>query len=191
MLSVSTIRVLGLFGSTFPKTLRAIPGLKSLVSFESIRNCFTFPCGTPSTALRSGAGVYSGPITKLPSTSSGGFSPVFSTLKGGEPGSSNLRTGACASAGSANKNVQMKNVAHGLDMRNPRVVDSGSSPRMQMLYLLDIRIVRQSHVGYTHRADTPSHPRSQGFRVIAAIHFNREKVFVRHVLTHVEYDEGK
>ncbi len=29
------------------------------------------------------------------------------------------------------------------------------------------------------------------FRLIAAIHFNRGKVFVRHVLTHSEYDEGK
>src|SRR5580704_2709691 len=120
MLWVSTISVLGLFGSTFPKTLRAIPGLKSLVSFESMVNCFTFPCGTPSTTLRSGAGVYSGPITKLPSASSGGFSPVFNTIKGGEPGSSNLRTGGCAKAVSVNKNVQVRNVAHGLDMRYPR-----------------------------------------------------------------------
>ena len=29
------------------------------------------------------------------------------------------------------------------------------------------------------------------FRLIAAIHFNRGKLFVRHVLTHSEYDEGK
>ncbi|MCE9561924.1 MAG: type II toxin-antitoxin system HigB family toxin [Planctomycetes bacterium] len=29
------------------------------------------------------------------------------------------------------------------------------------------------------------------YRLIAAIHFNRGKVFVRHVLTHAEYDEGK
>ncbi|MBI3020406.1 MAG: type II toxin-antitoxin system HigB family toxin [Candidatus Omnitrophica bacterium] len=29
------------------------------------------------------------------------------------------------------------------------------------------------------------------YRLIAAIHFNRGKVFVRHVLTHKEYDEGK
>jgi mRNA interferase HigB len=28
-------------------------------------------------------------------------------------------------------------------------------------------------------------------RVIAAIHFNRAKVFVRHVLTHAEYDSGE
>ena len=28
-------------------------------------------------------------------------------------------------------------------------------------------------------------------RLVAAIHFNRGKVFVRHVLTHAEYDEGK
>jgi mRNA interferase HigB len=27
-------------------------------------------------------------------------------------------------------------------------------------------------------------------RLIAAIHFNREKVFVRYVLTHAEYDRG-
>src|SRR6266478_5895375 len=156
MVWVSTIRVLGLFGFTFPKTFRAIPGLKSLVSFESMANCFTFPCGTPSTALRSGAGAYSGPITKLPSTSSGGFSPVFNTLKGGEPGSSNLRTGGCAKAVSVNKNVKVRNVTHGLDMRylvGP--VDSGSSPKKPMLCLLDIWIVRRSdetHVGCTQRA---------------------------------------
>src|SRR3984957_328012 len=120
MLCVSTIRVLWFFGSTFPKTFRAIPGLKSVVSFESMVNCFTFPCGTPSTALRSGAGLYSGPITKLPSTSSGGFSPVFSTLKGGEPGSSNLRTGGCAITASVNNNVKIRNVAAGLNMTYPR-----------------------------------------------------------------------
>src|SRR5438874_11433699 len=120
MVWVSTISVLGFFGSTFPKTFRAIPGLKSLVSFESMENCLTFPWGTPGAALRSGAGVYSGPMTKLPSAASGGFSPVFSTLKGGEPGSSNLRTGGCANAVSTNKNVKIRNVADGLDMRYPR-----------------------------------------------------------------------
>jgi len=29
------------------------------------------------------------------------------------------------------------------------------------------------------------------YRLIAVIHFNRAKLFVRHVLTHAEYDEGK
>lgn len=29
------------------------------------------------------------------------------------------------------------------------------------------------------------------YRLIAAIHYNRGKLFVRHVLTHAEYDEGK
>jgi mRNA interferase HigB len=29
------------------------------------------------------------------------------------------------------------------------------------------------------------------YRLIAAIHFNRGKLFVRHVLTHREYDDGK
>ena len=28
------------------------------------------------------------------------------------------------------------------------------------------------------------------YRLIAAIHFNRGKVYVRHVLTHPEYDQG-
>ena len=28
------------------------------------------------------------------------------------------------------------------------------------------------------------------YRLIAAIHFNRAKVYVRHVLTHTEYDRG-
>lgn len=29
------------------------------------------------------------------------------------------------------------------------------------------------------------------FRLIAAIHYNRRKVYIRHVLTHVEYDSDK
>lgn len=29
------------------------------------------------------------------------------------------------------------------------------------------------------------------FRLIAAIHYNRKKVYIRHVLTHAEYDRGK
>src|SRR5260370_32166143 len=29
------------------------------------------------------------------------------------------------------------------------------------------------------------------YRLIAAIHFNRGKLFVRHVLTHAEYEKGK
>jgi mRNA interferase HigB len=29
------------------------------------------------------------------------------------------------------------------------------------------------------------------YRLIAAIHFNRGKVFVRHVLTHAQYDRGE
>src|SRR5436190_19291225 len=120
MVWVSTISVLGFFGSTFPKAFLAIPGLKSLVSFESMVNCFTVPCGTPSTTLRSGAGLYSGPMTKLPSTSSGGFSPVFSSVKGGDPGASNLRTGGCARAVVVNKHVKVSNAANGLNMRYPR-----------------------------------------------------------------------
>lgn len=29
------------------------------------------------------------------------------------------------------------------------------------------------------------------YRLIASIHFNRSKVYIRHVLTHKEYDKGK
>jgi mRNA interferase HigB len=29
------------------------------------------------------------------------------------------------------------------------------------------------------------------FRLVASIHYNRQKVYVRHVLTHAEYEEGK
>lgn len=29
------------------------------------------------------------------------------------------------------------------------------------------------------------------FRLIAVIHYNRGKVYIRHVLTHAEYDKGK
>jgi len=28
------------------------------------------------------------------------------------------------------------------------------------------------------------------FRLVAAVHYNRKKVYSRHVLTHVEYDRG-
>ena len=28
-------------------------------------------------------------------------------------------------------------------------------------------------------------------RLIAALHYNRSKIYIRHVLTHKEYDEGK
>jgi len=31
----------------------------------------------------------------------------------------------------------------------------------------------------------------QPYRLIPAIHFNTQKVFIRHVLTHAEYDRGK
>ena len=29
------------------------------------------------------------------------------------------------------------------------------------------------------------------FRLIAAIHYNRRRIYIRHVLTHAEYDKGK
>jgi mRNA interferase HigB len=29
------------------------------------------------------------------------------------------------------------------------------------------------------------------FRLVAAIHYNRQKVYIRSVLTHAEYDEGR
>lgn len=29
------------------------------------------------------------------------------------------------------------------------------------------------------------------YRLVAAIHYNRKKVYIRHVLTHPEYDRGK
>ena len=29
------------------------------------------------------------------------------------------------------------------------------------------------------------------FRIIAAIHYNRRRIYIRHVLTHLEYDKGK
>jgi mRNA interferase HigB len=29
------------------------------------------------------------------------------------------------------------------------------------------------------------------YRLVCAIHFNRGKIFIRHVLTHAEYDRGK
>lgn len=32
--------------------------------------------------------------------------------------------------------------------------------------------------------------RANNYRLIASIHFNRGKVYIRHVLTHSEYDRG-
>jgi mRNA interferase HigB len=29
------------------------------------------------------------------------------------------------------------------------------------------------------------------YRLIAAIHYNRKKIFIRHILTHQEYDKGR
>lgn len=29
------------------------------------------------------------------------------------------------------------------------------------------------------------------YRLIAAIHYNRRRIYIRHVLTHAEYDKGK
>ena len=94
-----------------------MPGLKSLVSFESITNCSTFPWGTPSTFLRSGAGTYFGPMTKLPLASSGGFSPSFSTVKGGAPLSSYLRTGAANKTEPARVAVRLS--MESLNMKTP------------------------------------------------------------------------
>ena len=31
----------------------------------------------------------------------------------------------------------------------------------------------------------------RAYRLIAAIHFNTKKIFIRHILTHAEYDRGK
>ncbi|MEA5487532.1 MULTISPECIES: type II toxin-antitoxin system HigB family toxin [Pseudanabaena] len=28
------------------------------------------------------------------------------------------------------------------------------------------------------------------YRLIASVHFNRDKIYIRHVLTHLEYDKG-
>ena len=94
-----------------------MPGLKSLVSFESISNCSTFPSGTPSTFLRSGADTYFGPMTKLSLASSGGFSPSFSTLKGGTPLSSYLRTG-CAVAELEHARAVIRRAIRSLNMKS-------------------------------------------------------------------------
>ncbi|MEK6592357.1 MAG: type II toxin-antitoxin system HigB family toxin [Pseudomonadota bacterium] len=32
---------------------------------------------------------------------------------------------------------------------------------------------------------------SNKFRIIAAVHYNRRRIYIRHVLTHSEYDKGK
>src|SRR5947207_10184659 len=134
MLCVSTIKVLGFFGSTFPKTFRAIPGLKSLVSFESMVNCFTFPCGTPSTALRSGAGEGRG---------TGVIKPAHRRLR-----KSCLRI--------QKRENQKYRPWLGHEISSQVLVNSGSSPR-PMLCLLDIRIERPSdeaHLGCTHQTES-------------------------------------
>ena len=57
-------------------------------------NCSTRPRGTPGATLNSGAGRYSGPITKSPSASTGALAPAFPmTLKCGAPGPSIARVG--------------------------------------------------------------------------------------------------
>jgi mRNA interferase HigB len=33
--------------------------------------------------------------------------------------------------------------------------------------------------------------RGNKYRLIASVHFNRRKVYVRHILTHEEYDKGR
>src|SRR3954469_17721489 len=61
-------------------------------------------------------------MTKLSWASSGGFSPSFSTLKGGAPGSSNLRVGGWAKA-LEHANAAIKSAMVGLSM-GPLVVSS-------------------------------------------------------------------
>src|SRR5580692_9951021 len=124
---VSTIRVFGLLGSTLPNALRAMPGLKSFVSFESMTNCSTFPSGTPATFLRSGAATYCGPMTKLSEASSGGFSPSFNTLNGGAPGSSNLRAGGWADT-LEHERATIKNADNGLNIKFLLASSVGEGP---------------------------------------------------------------
>jgi mRNA interferase HigB len=33
--------------------------------------------------------------------------------------------------------------------------------------------------------------KGNAYRLITAVHYNRQKVFIRHVLTHAEYDRGR
>src|SRR5262245_32694788 len=137
---VSTISVFGFFGSTLPNALRAMPGFRSLVTFESMSNCRTFPCGTPSTTLRSGAGTYFGPMTKLPYASSGGFSPSFSTLKGGAPLSSYLRTGcAVATPGQARAATRMSLDSWDMNPRRFLGIWSYGSSRIALSTGTDVR----------------------------------------------------
>src|SRR4051812_6531650 len=119
-----------------------MPGLRSLVSFESTSNCCTFPCGTSFTTFRSGAGVYFGPMTKLSYASSGGLSPSLSTLKGGAPLSSYLRTGcAAATPGQARAAITMS--IDDLDMNPSSLVGD-----------LELRVVPQGkHSGIQVRRD--------------------------------------
>src|SRR5262245_2363396 len=118
-----------------------MPGFRSLVSFESISNCCTLPCGTSFTTFRSGAGTYFGPMTKLSCASSGGFSPSFSTLKSGAPLSSYLRTG-CAAATPGQARAASRMSIDGLDM-NPSIAGN-----------LELRVVPQGkHSGIRVRRD--------------------------------------
>ena len=104
-----------------PNFIRAIPGLKILVSLESILNCRTLPCGTPSTSLDSGAGIYSGPITKFSYASNGGLWPGFSNLNGGALVASNSRTGGAASDFAVNSKVNSRAIAGSFDMVDTRM----------------------------------------------------------------------
>src|SRR5688572_30268088 len=65
-------------------------------------NCLTRPIGTPADTVSSGAGAYSGPMTKSPSRSTGAFLPArLITVHWGASGPSMGRVGGGGHAGGA------------------------------------------------------------------------------------------
>src|SRR5579871_4219977 len=58
--------------------------------------------------------------------------------------------------------------------------------------MLRVMLTRACHGSTITRSKTLlNHIGGNKYRLIAEVHFHRGKVYVRHVLTHAEYDEGK
>src|ERR1051325_11164837 len=86
-------------------------------------------------------------MTKLSNASSGGFSPSLRTLKGGAPGSSNLRVGGWAST-LEHARIWNKSAIVGLDM-NSLTVSSRPSIGQTLRYLLFTRSRNGRHMDRT------------------------------------------
>ncbi len=63
---------------------------------------------------------------------------------------------------------------------------------MQASEFANFSDLKQTFAGADHvKGMTVFNISGNKYRLIAAIHYNRRKVYIRHVLTHAEYDLGK